>query len=147
MEYQIIKFLDNTPNQPCKFKIKYWVEIHYGSQGTYHKDYQIRFKTSRSSLCNYSDAYTVVKGTMTVANTAAATANYVPFTNCISQINNTQADDVHDIDVVMPMYNLIKYSDNYLKTSGNLWQYCRDELAVDDNGVIADFTEGNAIRI
>ena len=52
--------------------------------------------------------------------------NYVPFTNCISRINNTQVDDAHDIDVVMPMYNLIKYSDNYTKTYGTLWQYYRE---------------------
>ena len=45
----------------------------------------------------------------------------------------------------MPMYKLIEYSDNYSKTSGILWQYCRDEPAVDNNGAIADFTEANAI--
>ena len=50
-----------------------------------------------------------------------------PFTNCISEINNTQVDNAKDIDIVMPMYNLIEYSDNYVKTSGSLWQYYRDE--------------------
>ena len=53
--------------------------------------------------------------------------NCAPFTNCISEINNTQIDNVKDIDIVMPMFNLIEYSDNYAKTSGSLWQYYRDE--------------------
>ena len=59
--------------------------------------------------------------------------NCAPFTNCISKINNTQVDDVQDIDVVMSMYNLIEYSDIYSKTSGSLWQYYRDEPASDNN--------------
>ena len=53
--------------------------------------------------------------------------NCAPFTNCISEINNTQVDNAKDIDIVMPMYNLIEYSENYAKTSGSLWQYYRDE--------------------
>ena len=66
--------LDNKPNQLAKFRIKNCVEIKDESQGTYNKDNQIRFKTSmlRSSLCDYSDTYILVKGTVTVANTAAA---------------------------------------------------------------------------
>ena len=84
----------------------------------------------RSSLCDYSNAYILVKGSILVLNTAAAGAapnnankkvifkNCMPFTSCISisRINNTQIDDAQYIDIVMPMYNLIEYSDNYLKT-------------------------------
>ena len=75
MEYQkIINLLDNTPNQPTKFATKNWVEINDESCGTYNTNSQIRFKTSmlRSSLCDYSDAYMLVKGTITVINTAGA---------------------------------------------------------------------------
>ena len=109
----------------------------------------------KSSLCDYSDAYILVKGTITVRNTAAADAdanntnkkvifkNCAPFTNCISEINNTQVDNAKDIDIVMPMYNLIKYSDNYAKTSGSLWQYCLDIPAVNMNNEIVDFTINN----
>ena len=91
----------------------------------------------KSSSCDYSNAYILVKGTITVNDTAAADAdsnntnkkvifkNCVPFTNCISEINNTQVDNAKDIDIVMCMYNLIEYSDNYSKTSGSLWQYCK----------------------
>ena len=57
--------------------------------------------------------------------------NCAPFTNCVSEINNTQVDNAKDIDIVMPMYNLIEYSDNFPKTSGSLWQYFKDES--DDN--------------
>ena len=94
-----------------------------------------------SSLCDYSDAYILVKGKITVTvagdNAAAIQAderdkgaafkNCAPFTNCISDINNTQIDNAKDIFIVMPMYNLTEYSDNYSKTSGSLWQYYRDE--------------------
>ena len=109
----------------------------------------------KSSLCDYSDAYILVKGTISVNNTAAADAavnntnkkvifkNCAPFTNCISEINNTQIDNAKDIDTVMPMYNLIEYSDNYAKTTGSLWQYCKDISARDNNNLIAEFTSGN----
>ena len=69
--------------------------------------------------------------------------NCAPFTNCISEINNTQVDNAKDIDIVMPMYNLIEYSDNYAKTTRSLWQYCKDIPARDNNNLIAEFTAGN----
>ena len=95
----------------------------------------------KSSLCDSSDAYILVKGKITItgAGDDAATRqvderdkgvafkNCAPFTNCISEINNTQIDNAKDIDIVMPVYNLIEFSDNYSKTSGSLWQYYRDE--------------------
>ena len=62
MEYQKINLLDNTPNQPTKFRTKNWVEINDDSRGTYNTNSQIKFKTSmlRSSLCDCSDAYILV---------------------------------------------------------------------------------------
>ena len=69
--------------------------------------------------------------------------NCAPFTNCISEINNTQIDNAKDIDIVMPMYNLIEYSDNYAKTKGSLWQYCKDIPARNANGEIIIFSEDN----
>ena len=113
----------------------------------------------RLNLSDYSDAYIPAKGTIKVPNTAVAGAavnntnknvifkNWAPFTNCITEINNTQADDGQDIDVLMPMYNLIQYNDAYSKTSGSLWQYfrgepaldTRDEPALDTNNNIIDF--------
>ena len=70
--------------------------------------------------------------------------NCAPFTNCLSKINNTQIDDAEYIDIVMPMYNLIEYSDNYSKTSGSLWQYCKEIPAVNNDGDIVDFNGANA---
>ena len=64
--------------------------------------------------------------------------------DCISEVNNTQVDNAKDIDIVIPMYNLIEYSNNYSKTSGSLWQYCKDIPAVNNNGDIVDFNGANA---
>ena len=143
MEYQKIANLldDNKSNQPSKFRTKNWAEINDESRVAYHNvNSQIKFKTTmlKSSLCDYSDAYILVKGTITITgagdDAAARQAdkgmifkNCAPFTNCISEINNTQVDIAKDIDIVMPVYNLIEYSDNYAKTSGSLWHCYRDE--------------------
>ena len=158
MEYQkVINLLDNASNEPSKFRTKNWVEISDESRGTYNTNTRIKSKTTmlKSSLCNYS-VNILVKGKITVNNTAAADAdanntnkkvifkNCAPFTDCISRINNTQADDAKYIDRVIPMYNLIEYSDNYLKTSGSLWQYRKDIPAVNNNGDIVNFNGANA---
>ena len=95
-------------------------------------------------LAGYGDAYIFVKGNITDANTADGNnanntnkkvmfKNCAPFTNCISKISNTQIDNAEYIDIVIPMYNVIEYSDNYLKTSGSLWQYCKYIPAADEN--------------
>ena len=158
MEYQkIANLIDDTSNQPFKFRTRNWVEINDESRGAYNINSQIKFKTTilKSSLCDYSDAYILVKGTISVNNTAAADAaanntnrkvifkNCARFTNCISEINNTEIDNAKDIDIVMPMYNLIEYSDNYAKTTGSLWQCCKDIPARDANNEITEFTAGN----
>ena len=65
--------------------------------------------------------------------------NCAQFTDCITEINNTQVDDAQKVDLVMPMHNLIEYSDAYSKTSRNLWQYYWDEPALNPNGEIIDF--------
>ena len=70
--------------------------------------------------------------------------NCAPFTNCISKINNTQIDNADYIDIVMPMYNLIEYSDNYSKTSGNLWRYSKEIPTANNAGNIVDFDGANA---
>ena len=110
----------------------------------------------KSSLCGYSDAYILVKGNITFNNTAAGDAdanntnqkilfkNCSRFTNCISKIKNTQVDNAKDIDIVMPMYNLIEYSGIYSKISGSLWQYCKYLPAVNNNGNIVELNGANA---
>ena len=130
MEYKkIINLLDDTNNQPSKFRTKNWVEIIDKSRGAYNDENNnnnhdnndnVKFKTSmiRSSLCDYIDPYTLVKRTITVLRTTAADAavsntnkkvrfkNCAPFTSCITKINNTKVNNAEDIDIVMLMYNL-----------------------------------------
>ena len=150
MEYQkIANLLNDESNQPSKFRTRNWVEINDESRGTYTSN-DIKFKTTmlRSNLCDYADAYILVNGTITITgardDTAARQAderdkgvtfkNCAPFTKCISRINNTDIENVQDIDIVVPKQNLIEYSDNYSKTSRSLWQYYKD----DPNDAITD---------
>ena len=110
----------------------------------------------RTSLCDIAMYTYLLKGkTITVAketdatinnaNTKVIFKNFAPFTSCISRTNNTQVDDAQYINVVMSMYNLTEYSNNYSKTSVILWQYCRDEPASADDNTINDFTEAYTI--
>ena len=122
MEYEkIANLIDDTSNQPSKFRTRNWAEINDESRGAYNVYNQIKFKTTmlKSSSCDYSDAYILVKGTISVNDTAVGAAvndtnkkvifkNCAPFTNCISEINNTQIDNAKDIDIVMPRYKLIE---------------------------------------
>ena len=113
-----------------RFITRKWIEVHDQSGETYNTNKQIRFKTSmlRSDLCDYSDAYIVVKGIITVEgaehrdkyNRNLVSKNNAPFISCISKINNTLIDNAEDLDIVMPMHNLIEYSKNYRKTTGSL---------------------------
>ena len=111
-------------------------------KGTYTSN-DIKFKTTmlRSNLCDYPDAYILVMGTITITgvgdvdapkrlderNKGVTFKNCAPFTRCICRINNTDIDNARDINTVMPMYNLIEYSDNYSKTCVSLYQYYKDE--------------------
>ena len=122
-----------------RFITKKWIEVHDKSgtaEDRYKPSKQIRFKISilRSDLCDYSDAYIVVKEKIIVTNPGndaydkkLAFKNNAPFTSCILKINNTLIDNAEDLDIVMPMYNLIEYSKNYRKTTGCLRNYYRDE--------------------
>ena len=150
MEYQkITNLLGTTIDEIPRFITKKWVEVHDQSGSAddrYKPSKQIRFKTSmlRSDLCDYSDAYIVVKGDITLTKTNGrgiidirnrflAFKNNAPFTNCISKINNVLIDNAEDLDIVMPMYNLFEHSKTYKKTTGSLWNYYRDELSYDTN--------------
>ena len=114
------------------------------AENRYKPRKQIRFKTSilQSDLCNYSDAYIVVEGTINttgadnrdIKNRSLVFKNNAPFITCISKINNVLIGNAKDLDVVMSMYNLIDYSKNCRKTTGGLWNYYRDELSDDTNG-------------
>ena len=133
-----------------RFITKKWIEVQSQSGNTYNMSKPIRFKTSmlRSDLCDYSDAYVWVKGTITVTNPnnnanfdrRLTLKNNAPFISCVSKINSELVENAEDLDIVIPMYNLLEYSKNYEKTSGSLFNYYRDEPSEDeianDNGAI-----------
>ena len=152
MEYEKINNLllseDNESEQLSKFVTKEYVRVNSLSN-TYNENKSIRFKTPmlRSDLCDYSDAYILVKGTIMVTapgNSDDANnirdkkkrplilKNNAPFISCITRINGALIEDADDLDIVMPMYNLLEYSKNYRKTIGSLYNYYRDELINDD---------------
>ena len=131
--------LDTTSDNVPRFITKKWVEVHDQSGSAddrYKPSKQIRFKTSmlRSDLCDFSDGFIVVKGDIVLTkaigrrpvdrrNRFFTFKNNAPFTNCISKINNVLIDNAEDLDIVMPMYNLLEYSKNYSKTTGSFWNY------------------------
>ena len=139
---------DNESEQSSKFFTREYVRVN-SLLDTYNENKSIRFKTSmlRSNLCDYSDAYILVNATITL--TAAEGANNVrekrnkplilknnaPFVSCVTRINGELIEDADDLDIVMPMHNLLGYSKNYRKTIGSLYNYYRDELSddADDN--------------
>ena len=145
MEYDKINNLllseDNESEQLSKFVTREYVRVN-SLLDTYNENKSIRFKTpmSRSNLCDYYDAYILVNGTITVTgnhprdrqNRPLILKNNAPFISCITRINGELIEDADDLDIVMPMYNLLEYSKNYRKTIGSLYNYYRDELS-DDN--------------
>ena len=155
MEYDKINNLllseDNESDQLSKFVTREYVRVN-SLLDTYNENKSIRFKTPmlRSNLCDYSDAYILVKGTITVTapgvnnnannirdkrNRPVILKNNAPFVSCITRINGELIEDADDLDVVMSIYNLLEYSKNYRKTIGSLYNYYRDELSddADDN--------------
>ena len=139
MEFEkIINLLDTTSDNKDlpRFVAKKWIEAYDQSERNCSPNKEIRIKRSiiRSDLWHYSNAYIIVKGDITVTNPdnakrnkAVTFKNNASFINCISKINGIKIDNAEDLDVVMPMYNLLEYSKNYRKTTGSLWNYYRDE--------------------
>ena len=138
--------LNDSSNEESKFATKKWYVIDsQTTKGRYKQDDTIKFETEtiKSSLCDYSDAFILVTGNITVAannNTDVAFKNCAPFSTCTTKINDVFVDEANHIYIAMPMYNLIEYSDNYSDTSGSLWQFKRDKVT-DKN---ADLTIDNS---
>ena len=146
MEYDKINNLllseDNESEKLSKFVTREYAEVN-SLLNNYNENKSIRFKTSklRSNLCDYSDAYILVNGTITVTgnhprdrqNRQLILKNNAPFISCITRINGELIEDADDLDIVMPMYNLLEYSKNYRKTIGSLYNYYRDELSNDND--------------
>ena len=153
-------FEDNESEQLSKFVTRQNVEVNSLSN-TYNENKSIRFKTPmlRSNLCDYSDAYILVEGTITVTapganndaddirdkrNRPVILKNNAPFVSCITRINDELIEHADDLDIVIPMYNLLEYSKNYRKTIGSLYNYYRDELTNDDNDNFANINVVNS---
>ena len=137
METQkIINLLNNSENEYSKFATKKWYVIDSESKGNYSHENPIKFLTNslESSLCDYSDAYILVTGNITATpNAVVVFKNCVPFEKCKTEINETFTDEADFINITMPMYNLIEYSDNYSYTSGSLWNFKSDEIINNTN--------------
>ena len=145
MEYdKINNLLGSESENLSKFVTREYVRVNSLSN-TYNENKSIRFKTPmlRSDLCDYVDAYILVNGTITVTANAGANnirdkrnrplilKNNAPFVSCITKINEL-IEDAEDLDIVMPMYNLLEYNKNYRKTTGSSYNYYRDELTNDN---------------
>ena len=155
MEYDKINNLllseDNESEQLSKLVTREYVRVN-SLFDTYTENKSIRFKTPmlRLNLCDYSDEYILVKGTITLARNNLRDRQDRPlifknnalFVSCITRINGELIEDADDLDIVMPMYNLLEYSKNYRKTIGSLYNYYRDELSDD-----ADDNRFNNIKI
>ena len=149
MESQkIINLLDSNDNESQKFVTKRWYIINgqntgKNAYGNGEDGTTIKFETKviKPNLCDYSDAYILVTGNIQnkPANSAVAFKNCAPFRTCDVTINDEHVEKAEDLDIVMPMYNLLEYSDNYQDSTGSLYQFKRDEPP-DDNANVADDT-------
>ena len=145
METQkILNWLGDADNKSSKFETSKWYVINdqnntdYGEGNESGTTVKFETKVIKSSLCDYSDAYILVTGDITAtggdAVTRVAFKNCAPFTKCITHINDEHVDNADNLDIIMRMYNLIEYSDNYSDTSGSLWQFKRDESPLTNDG-------------
>ena len=146
---KILNLLGSANNESSKFATRKWYVINdqnntdYGEGNEDSTTVKFETKVIKSNLCDYSDAYILVTGNITAtggdANTRVAFKNCAPFTKCITHINDEHVDNADNLDIIMPMYNLIEYSDNYSDTSWILWQFKRDEQNM-NNGNPANVT-------
>ena len=147
METQkIVNLLNDSENKSSKYSTRKWYIINYQNNGKYGRgnedkhDSTIKFETKviKPNLCDYSDAYILVTGDIKIADIAAdanvAFKNCAPFTESVTHINDEHIETAENFDIIMPMYNLIEYSDNYADSSGSLYQLKRDGYPTNDDG-------------
>ena len=138
MEAQkIVNLLNGSDNESSEFARKKWYIINdqnnrqYGNEDKDGTAIKFETKVNKSNLCNYSNAYILVTGNITVAignaDTKVAFKNCTSFIRCVTHINDEHVETAENLDIIMPMYNLLGYSDNYADSSGSLWQFKRDE--------------------
>ena len=136
--------LNGSSSEESKFDTKNWCVIDsLTTKGNYKQGHNIKFETGsiKSSLCDYSDAFILVTGDITVNagnNAGPAFKNCAPFSTCKTEINDVFVDEANHIYIAMSMYNLIEYSDNYSDTSGSLWQFKRDAVPANSTDLTID---------
>ena len=145
METQkIVNLLKGSDNESSKFATRKWYIINDQINGQYGRgnenDSTITFeiKVIKPNLCGYLDAYILVTGDIKVAHVAADTnvafKNCALFTRCVTHINDEHVETAENLDIILPMYNLFEYSDNYVDSSGSLWQFRRDKQNMTNAG-------------
>ena len=155
METQkIINLLNDSEKLNSKFVTRKWYIINDQNNGQYGRgnenDSTIKFesKVIKPNLCDYSDAYILVTGDIKVkaaaADTNVAFKNCAPFTRCVTHINDEHVETAENLDIIMPMYNLIEYSDNYADSSGSLYQFKRDESSINNAGNLLNVALDNS---
>ena len=148
METQkIVNLLNDSDNESSvelhsKFATRKWCIINDQKNGQCGRgnenDSTIKFETKviKSNLCDYSDAYILMTGDIKIADIAADTnvafKHCAPFTTCVTHINDEHVKNAENLDIIMPMYNLIEYSDNHADSSGSLYQFKRDESPINN---------------
>ena len=152
---KIVNLLNDADNKFLKFATRKWYVINdeniieHGEGNENDSCIKFETKVMKSSLFGYSDAYILVTGDITATggngNTSVPFKNCTPFTRCVTHINDEHIDTAENRDIIVPMYSLIKYSDNYSDTSGRLWQFKRDETPLNNNGNLVNVTVGNSI--
>ena len=138
--------MGDADNESSKFATRKWYVINDKNNTDYgegNKDSTtVKFKTKviKSNLCDYLDAYILVTGHITATGGGAsgrvAFKNFASFTKCITHINDEHVDNTDNLDIIMPRYNLIEYSDNYSDTSGSLWHFKRDEQNINNGNLL-----------
>ena len=150
-----VNLLGDANNESSNFARRRWYVIshqnntEYGEGDEIGSSIKFETKVTESNLCDYSDAYILVTGNITAtggnANTKVAFKNCAPFTKCITHINNEHVDDAENLDIIMPMYILIEYSNNYSDNAGSLWQFKRDESPVTNDGNLDNVSTNNSL--
>ena len=150
METQkIVNLLDDANNESSKFATRKWYVTNDQNKTDYGEGNEdstiVKFETKviKTNPCDYSDAHILVIGNITAtggdANTRVAFKNCAPFMKYITYTNDEHGDNADNLDIIMCMYNLIEYSENYSDTSESLWQFKRHKQNM-NNGNPANVT-------
>ena len=142
---KIVNLLNDSENKSSKFATRKWYIINDQNNGQYgrgnkNENDSSKFETKviKPNLCDYSDAYILVTGDIKVAAVAADTKvafkNCAPFTRFATHVSDEHVETAENLDIIMPMYNLIEYSENYADSSRSLYQFKRDESPMNNAG-------------